>query len=108
MRRFVALALGLTTVATACSWNGDVVDRVADAAAAQSSKILARDGTVVTTLHAEENRETVPLAEMSKALRDAVVAVEDRRFWDHEGVDVRALVRAAVNDAKNGRLVEGG
>ena len=75
MRRLAALAVTLTTVATACSWNGDVADPIARAAAAQSSKLLARDGTVITTLHAEENRETVPLARMSKALRDAVVAI---------------------------------
>jgi penicillin-binding protein 1A len=107
MRRLTALALLLVLV-SACSWDGDIADPIADAAAAQSSKILDHNGEVVTTLHAEENREIVPLGQIAKSLRDAVVAVEDRRFWDHAGVDVRALVRAAVNDARTGKLVEGG
>jgi penicillin-binding protein 1A len=107
MRRIAALALALVTVAS-CSWRGDVATPIARAAAAQSSKILDREGRVITTLHAEENRETVPLARISRSLQEAVVAVEDRRFWDHEGVDVRALLRAAITDAKTGRVAEGG
>jgi penicillin-binding protein 1A len=104
----VALAVAVAVVASGCSWRGDVATPIAHAAAAQSSKILDREGRVITTLHAEENRETVPLGRISKALQDAVVAVEDRRFWDHEGVDVRALLRAAITDAKTGRVAEGG
>src|SRR5438132_8351811 len=74
----------------------------------QTSKVLAADGTLLTTLHGEENRETVPLSAIPKVLRDAVVAIEDERFWEHRGVDLRATLRAAYEDATKGRVVQGG
>ncbi len=45
---------------------------------------------------------------MPTFLRDAVVAIEDRRFYSHHGVDVRAIARAAVVNANEGEVVEGG
>ena len=41
-------------------------------------------------------------------MRDAAVAIEDRRFYAHHGVDVRAIARAAVVNAEEGEVVEGG
>src|SRR5207344_1749388 len=41
-------------------------------------------------------------------VRDAVIAIEDQRFYDHAGLDVRALLRAAYIDATTGEVVEGG
>jgi penicillin-binding protein 1A len=104
----VAVAALLAAVAGACAWRPDVAAPVRLAAHAQSSKILAADGTVLTTLHAAENREDVPLERIAEPLRDAVVAIEDQRFWRHAGVDLRALVRAAVSDFRTGRVAEGG
>ncbi|HUQ38592.1 MAG TPA: transglycosylase domain-containing protein [Acidimicrobiales bacterium] len=75
---------------------------------AETSKIFAADGSLITTLHAEEDREKVPLASIPEALRDAVVAIEDERFWEHKGVDVQAVVRAARENAGAGKVVEGG
>ena len=45
---------------------------------------------------------------MSPFIRDAAVAIEDRRFYMHHGVDMRAIARAAVVNANEGELVEGG
>src|SRR5205807_9453375 len=56
----------------------------------------------------EQNRETVPLARIPKALQDAVVAIEDERFWHHKGVDLHALFRAAWSDVSSGKIVQGG
>ena len=93
IRRVVGLVALGALLAPACAWNPDVARPVALNAAAQSSKIFAADGSLVTTLHAEENRETVPLDNIAPTLRDAVVAIEDRRFWEHGGVDLRSLLR---------------
>ncbi|WP_188389280.1 transglycosylase domain-containing protein [Priestia taiwanensis] len=41
-------------------------------------------------------------------VRQAFIAVEDKRFYEHDGIDVRAIARAAVTDIKAGRIVEGG
>ena len=77
-------------------------------AVAETSRIYAADGTLVTSLHGEENREVVPLSRIPKALQDAVVAIEDERFWSHRGVDLRAVARAAAANTAEGRVVEGG
>ena len=90
IRRVVGLVALGALLAPACAWNPDVARPVALNAAAQSSKIFAADGGLVTTLHAEENRETVALDDIAPSLRDAVVAIEDRRFWEHGGVDIRS------------------
>jgi len=73
----------------------------------QTSFLFAADGSLITTFHAEENREVVPADEIPLIVRRAVVAIEDRRFYQHSGVDFRALVRAAYVDATEGRLAEG-
>ena len=52
-------------------------------------------------------RATVPLAEVSDDLVHAVLAAEDRRFYDHPGVDSVAVVRAAWSDAAHARVVSG-
>jgi penicillin-binding protein 1A len=91
----------------ACSYTAPSFEP-ARSVALQSSKILAADGTLLTTLHGEENRETVALSRIPHTLRDAVVAIEDKRFWEHGGVDLRATLRAAYEDATKGRIVQGG
>src|SRR5437762_13940889 len=101
----VALALALLT--SSCAWTTPNL-HLTGPAVAQSTKIFAADGSLLTTLHAEQNRETVPLDQMPKQLRDAVVAIEDERFWHHKGVDIRAVIRAAWADANHGKIVEGG
>ncbi|MGH2681602.1 MAG: transglycosylase domain-containing protein [Actinomycetota bacterium] len=74
----------------------------------QTSVVYDADGNRLATLHAEENRVLVPLDRIPQVLQDAVVAIEDQRFWSHRGVDLRALARAALSNARSGRIVEGG
>jgi penicillin-binding protein 1A len=74
----------------------------------QTSFLYAADGTPITELHAGENRVVVPYSRMPQSIRDAVVAIEDKRFYDHRGIDLKALLRAAYIDATSGRIVEGG
>jgi penicillin-binding protein 1A len=75
---------------------------------AQSSRIYAADGSLITTLHGIENRTVVPLEAMPGHLRRAVIAIEDERFYEHSGVDLRAIVRAAVANFTSGGIREGG
>lgn len=53
-------------------------------------------------------REPSEFGQLPRHLLDAIVAVEDRRFYRHYGVDLRGLLRAAWRDVKAGKLVEGG
>jgi penicillin-binding protein 1A len=75
---------------------------------AQTSFLYADDGSLITTLHAGENRVVVPFAKIPEDVRNAVVAVEDRRFYQHRGIDVKAMIRAAYADVSAGHIVEGG
>jgi membrane peptidoglycan carboxypeptidase len=74
----------------------------------QTSMIFDANGSLITSLHAVEDRTVIPLREVPRVVQDAVVAIEDQRFWEHRGVDVKAVVRAAVEDARSGDIVQGG
>ncbi len=74
---------------------------------AQTSKIYSLDGTLITEFHAGENREIITFNQMSPYVRDAIVSVEDKRFYDHQGVDYIRIIGAAIADIRAGALVEG-
>ncbi len=108
-RRRLACALVLLAVlATSCNLPDLSEEQARATALPQTSFLYAADGTLITQLHAGENRVVVPFDRIPESVRDAVVAVEDRRFYQHKGVDVKALIRAAWIDAASGRIVEGG
>ena len=73
-----------------------------------TSRVVAADGSLLAELHAEQDRELVPLRRVPKVLRDAVIATEDARFYDHGGVDARAIARAVAVNARTGRVRQGG
>jgi penicillin-binding protein 1A len=75
---------------------------------AQSSIIYDAKGRQLTTLHGEQNRNIIALGAMPKQLQQAVVAIEDERFYHHDGVDVRAILRAAVSNVASGSVTQGG
>jgi penicillin-binding protein 1A len=64
--------------------------------------------TVLAVLRGRENRVLVPYEEISDVMKQAIVAVEDRRFWDHNGIDLRGIARAAWADLRRKKVVEGG
>lgn len=74
----------------------------------QTSRILASDGTLLAKLFYDEDRVAVPLSKVPEHLRNAVVAAEDKRFFNHRGVDFESIARAALADLQHGRVVEGG
>src|SRR5439155_11391796 len=68
----------------------------------------AADGTLLGSIPAERNRQPVPLRRISPWLQKGAVAIEDRRFYEHGGVDYQAIFRALWKDLTAGRVVEGG
>ncbi|TLM71363.1 MAG: PBP1A family penicillin-binding protein [Actinobacteria bacterium] len=74
----------------------------------QTTVILDKDGGVLAKLYAEENRTDVKLADVPPALRNGVVAVEDKRFYEHKGVDPLGILRAFLTDVKEGEAAQGG
>jgi penicillin-binding protein 1A len=73
-----------------------------------NSFVYAYDGSLLGSIPAERNREPVKSTQMSKWLPRATVAIEDRRFWQHGGVDYVGIARAAWKDVSAGKVVEGG
>lgn len=108
LARFVLVALAVLATGCAPLLEIEPVGHVELAAPAQTSQVLAADGTLLAELHAEQDRRLVPLTHVPVVLRHAVVAVEDARFYDHAGVDARAIARAIVANARSGEIVQGG
>ena len=72
----------------------------------QRSKILAADGSVMATLYLQ-NRVNVSLSNVPLQARQALIAIEDSRFYAHHGVDYKGIVRAAVTNAGAGGVRQG-
>jgi penicillin-binding protein 1A len=74
----------------------------------QNSFVYAADGSLLGAIPAERNRQPVPLPRMSPYMRKATVAIEDRRFYEHGGIDFEGIMRALWSDIRAGRVVQGG
>ncbi|RAO04074.1 Penicillin-binding protein 2D [Micromonospora noduli] len=74
----------------------------------QRSYLYANDGKTLITTFYDVNRTDVPLSEIAPVMRQAIVAAEDRRFYDHGGADLRGLARALVANVKGGGTEQGG
>jgi len=74
---------------------------------ALTSKIYAADGTLIKTFHGEENRELVTYEQIPKNLINAVVAIEDERFYQHKGFDIEGIVRSFIINLVSGDIEQG-
>jgi len=106
MPRLAAGVVVIALVATACS-----VEPIEDpglGTGSLTSTVYAADGSVIAEWHAGEDRVPIAYADLPLHLVDAVVAIEDQRFWVHAGVDPRAIARAASVNLEAGEIVQGG
>ncbi|MEG2202804.1 MAG: transglycosylase domain-containing protein [Christensenellaceae bacterium] len=72
-----------------------------------SSYILDQEGSTIATYSGAENRDMATIEEIPENLQNAVISVEDLRFYDHNGVDFRRLIGAFVSNLSSSK-VEGG
>jgi penicillin-binding protein 1A len=77
-------------------------------AVGQNSFVYAADGSELGVIPAERNRTPVSRRQMSPWVPKATVAIEDRRFYGHGGVDPVGILRAVVADVRAGKVVQGG
>ncbi len=106
---FVMGAVGAASgFAVIRSWLEDLPDPNTPGAfdVAEATRIYSADGKLLARLYLE-NREVIPIDKMSSYLPDAVVAVEDERYYRHNGVDVVGLGRAVVVNLTKGFGEEG-
>lgn len=75
--------------------------------AAGVTRVLAADGSLLTYFF-NFNRSPVPLERIPVIMQQAIVAIEDARFYEHGGLDAQALTRAILRNVQAGAVVEGG
>ncbi|MGH8678290.1 MAG: transglycosylase domain-containing protein, partial [Burkholderiales bacterium] len=73
----------------------------------ESTRIYARDGKLIASLY-RENRAFLSLREIPLILQQAVIAIEDDRFYSHRGVDARGILRAMIRNVRAAEIIEGG
>lgn len=74
---------------------------------AAPSRILDAKGRLITTI-AEENRQSVSISDIPVSMQQAIVAIEDADFWEHNGINPKAIARAADANAESGSVSQGG
>ncbi|HET6563082.1 MAG TPA: penicillin-binding protein [Marmoricola sp.] len=74
---------------------------------AQRTRVLAADGSLLATWY-RQNRVNVPLNEVSLAMRKAIVAIEDYRFYQHGALDLKGTLRAFITNQASSGVVQGG
>jgi penicillin-binding protein 1A len=73
-----------------------------------NSEIFAADGSSLGFVQSNVIRDPVQLDQIPERLQNATIAIEDESFYDHEGVDFGAIVRAAVENVEAGEIRQGG
>ncbi len=71
------------------------------------STIYDANGEVLTVLKNERNMQYLPLSDIPQTVQDAFVSIEDKRFYEHNGVDFAAMVRAAVSLVRKNEITQG-
>jgi penicillin-binding protein 1A len=74
----------------------------------QLSVVYANDGSRLGFIQSDVQRRVIPWRRIPVDLRRATIAIEDERFYKHDGVDLNAIVRAAIKNLKSGKTVQGG
>jgi penicillin-binding protein 1A len=115
--RIAVVVLGLSLLAFV-SWIFGIMMAVAsdlpqlenraEFAAAENSVVYDRQGERIATLTNNEGRILVESDEIAPVMKEAVVAIEDERFYEHRGVDFEAIGRALYQDILSGSAAQGG
>lgn len=110
----VTFLLGTLAVTVAALWAFTVLPRSLPSVTALEtlqplvgSKVYDNNDELFTEFHVER-RIFIPFAQIPKPLQDAILAVEDARFYSHWGVDPMGIARAIYQNLRRGRIVEGG
>ncbi len=71
-----------------------------------STKIYDANGNLITQLYVEQ-RTLIPLSKIPLAMQQAIIATEDTHFYQHWGLDIQGIIRAAIVDLLHHRIIEG-
>ena len=98
-----AAVTGVATFGSSCDLNS-----LQQVEIGSNTFIYAADNSRLGVIPAERNRQPVPLDEISPWMPKATVAIEDRRFFEHNGVDAEGIARALWKNVSAGQVVQGG
>lgn len=108
------LLIGLVGITATALWAFTILPRslppvtaVEDFQPLQGSRLYDENDEQITEFH-EARRIFTPLVQIPKSLQQAIIAVEDARFYSHFGVDPMGIARAVYQNFRRGRIVEGG
>ncbi|CAN5340931.1 PBP1A family penicillin-binding protein [soil metagenome] len=105
----ILTALVISGFTGAAVWmNSCDLDSLRPVNVGQNSFVYAADGSLLGSIPAEKNRQPVDLADTSRWVARATVAIEDRRFWSHGALDYAGIVRALFANIREGQVVQGG
>ena len=96
----VAIVFAVLTILlsiSACSKIPNIQD-LQPRQSALTSRVYASNGELIASFHAEENRILIDSSEMPDYIKDAIVATEDKSFYEHPGISIRAIIRALIAD----------
>ena len=109
----VLLGTVLLAVGAVAAWvysvaEGVNIDKLKPIHQGSTSQVFAADGSRLGYIQSATIRQPVEGSEIPKILKEATVAIEDKNFYEHGGVDPEAIVRAAFEDIQQGAAVQGG
>jgi penicillin-binding protein 1A len=104
---FVAGVLFVALLFFILSFGLPTVESLKDYKPSPGTTIYAEDGRVLGQVRIEKGVH-VPLARIPKSLKDAILATEDPRFYQHKGIDYRGILRAALKNIMSIRVTQGG
>ncbi|HEV2061473.1 MAG TPA: transglycosylase domain-containing protein [Solirubrobacteraceae bacterium] len=105
------VAIGMTSLVgyvVSIASSAPSIDRLKPIDPGESSIVYASDGSKLGYIESDVIRTTIPGYTIPQVVKDATVAIEDERFYRHEGVDAEGVVRAAIKNVESGKTVEGG
>jgi len=112
LRRYVAFPLGVAAMAAlvgvvvAASINRPQVETLDDFVPRLITRLHDRHGQVIQT-YSRENRVLLEEGDLPEVLKNAILAVEDANFYEHGGIDLQGIVRAAITNIRQGEITEG-
>lgn len=83
------------------------IDKLLTITPPASSKIFALDGSLLYEFYGEVRRTPVPLSDISPYLKQAVISIEDKRFYEHGGVSAQDIARAIIKNKDAGAVEQG-
>jgi penicillin-binding protein 1A len=104
----IVLAVGGVSAWVYSIAEGVDIDKLKPIHQGSNSVVYAADGSRLGYIQSDTIRHPVGGSEIPRTLREATVAIEDKNFYEHGGIDFAAIVRAAFEDIKAGAPVQGG